>query len=889
MNGLQDGSAKGARAFRSILVIALAAFSVAADAAPSEKLPQDRNGPAALRHSGPVVNIPEPNQRVTVSLPVITLDNQVPAETVLIQPILTTNLDFNRRYVGFQGDFTFDPNIVNFSPPYVESAGLTADGWSVLANVLNGPGTSKTLRVSGFSFNLTPLSGSGVLYNMRMLRVAGAPGAITSLDWRLYPNGFLFFDDQLAEINPDQLDGLVTITGIGPTATPSPVPVPTPCAPLLQGFDNIYTLVQDYWVFRNNSEPLGDTIWFQGESTVFPPQSGGTDSYISANFLNGAGTSTISNWLLTPPLELHEGAQLSFYTRTVAVRTQPDRLQVRMSTNGSSFDVGTTATSVGDFGTLLLDINPNYTMTGYPNIWTQYTVVISGLGSRTIGRLAFRYFVENGGPGGDNSNLIGLDSLRYSSCGEAAPTPSPAPPTPTPGALCPPVITQSVSEDIIQGNSVACIGFPPFLDHFDNSYWRAFDMGPITAGAAYYVNSVSFGVEVARASELVGTQPIIVRLYRQTSGEFPGGERAQIAMTQIDLPDQTGTIVTVPLSATVPAGTTQLIMEVFTPDGQPPIDNSFFIGSNSAGQSGLSYLSTQRCEYPTPIDLGLLGFPDMHLVFNINGSCTAPSPTPSPTPSIARLLNLSTRMRVETGDRVGVAGFIISGGGKRVLLRGLGPSLGLVGVTYPLADPVLELRGLGGGVLMTNNNWRDTQEAAIVATGLAPGNDLESAIVVSLDPGAYTAILKGNGGGEGTGLVEIYDLEPANSSRLVNLSTRAFVGSGENVAVAGLLLGGGVTSNVVLLRGLGPSLSGGGITDVLANPMLELRNSDGVMVASNNDWQDGPPVSAPPNDLLESAIEMMLSPGSYTALLSGVNNGTGVGLVEVYDRGVPNP
>ena len=130
---------------------------------------------------------------------------------------------------------------------------------------------------------------------MRMLRVAGAPGAITSLDWRLYPNGFLFFDDQLNEINPDQLDGLVTITGVGPTATPSPVPVPTPCTPLLQGFDNIYTLVQDYWVFRNNSEPLGDTIWFQGDSTVFPPQSGGTDSYISANFLNGAGASTISN------------------------------------------------------------------------------------------------------------------------------------------------------------------------------------------------------------------------------------------------------------------------------------------------------------------------------------------------------------------------------------------------------------------------------------------------------------------------------------------------------------------------------------------------------------------------------------------------------------------
>ena len=252
------------------------------------------------------------------------------------------------------------------------------------------------------------------------------------------------------------------------------------------------------------------------------------------------------------------------------------------------------------------------------------------------------------------------------------------------------------------------------------------------------------------------------------------------------------------------------------------------------------------------------------------------------------LANISTRALVQIEANVLIGGFIVTGSGpKEVLLRGIGPSLGVAGVTNPLPDPVLELRGPDGGVLVTNNNWRDTQEAGIVATGLAPGNDLESAIVISLDPGAYTAILTGNGGGEGIGLVEIYDLEPANSSRLANLSTRAFVGSGDDVAVAGLLLGGGVTSSVVLLRGLGPSLNSGGITNVLANPMLELRNGEGAMVASNNDWQNGPPVSAPPSDPLESAIEMTLSPGSYTALLSGVNNTTGIGLVEVYDRGPP--
>ena len=853
--------------------------------------PPARLATAALGHAPPSPDVPIPNQRVTTFLPITTLDNGVPIETIFHVPVVTTNLDLNRRYVGFQGDFTFDQSVVTFSPPFVEATDLTALGWSVLANILPGPGQSKVLRVSGFSTTLTPLIGTGTLFNLRMVRVGISPAATTALAWRLYPNGFEYIDDQLNEIIPLQPDGRVTITGIGPTATPTPVPVPTPCMALVQDFDDIYTLAQNYWVLRNNSHPSGQSIWFQGDSRIFPAHSGEGNSYIAANFLNGTGLAILSNWLLTPPVELHDGALLTFYTRTVAVRSRPDRLQVRVSTNGASADVGTSATSVGDFTTLLLDINPDYSTTGYPNLWTQYSVVLSGLGTRTLGRIGFRYFVENAGPEGNNSNLIGIDSLRYSSCGEPTPSPTPVSPTPTPGQLCPAGFTDSISQAIVPGNSVACIGLPPDHFHFDNSYWRAFNMFPVTGGQPYYVTSVSFGVEVARSNPSVGTQPIVVRLHRQMAGGFPEGTRTQLAAAAVDLPDQAGTVVNVPLAATVPAGTSQLIMEVFAPSGQPPLSNSFFVGSNGDGQTGPGYLSTSTCEYPDPVDLSILGYPEMHLVFNINGTCTAPTPSPTPTPtptSAARPLNFSTRLQVGGGDDAGIGGFIILGVAPRtVLLRGIGPSLGSAGVQNPLSNPVLELNGPAGFSPVINNNWRETQEAEIMATGLAPANDLESAILVTLDPGSYTTILKDHDDGTGLGLVEIYDLSQGTISKLVNLSTRASVNTGAGIVISGFILGGGSGDELILVRGLGPSLSQSGVTNALANPALELRNNNGTPIASNDDWQNGPPVSSPPANSSESAIEMALSPGAYTALLSGVNNSTGVGLIEVYDRGSP--
>jgi hypothetical protein len=260
--------------------------------------------------------------------------------------------------------------------------------------------------------------------------------------------------------------------------------------------------------------------------------------------------------------------------------------------------------------------------------------------------------------------------------------------------------------------------------------------------------------------------------------------------------------------------------------------------------------------------------------------------------------NLSTRMRVLTGDNIGIGGFIITGNvPKHVIIRAIGPSLTSFGFTAAevLADPMLEVRGPGAFGSIKNDNWRDSQEAQIKADGLAPTNDLESAIDATLPPGNYTALVSGKGNTIGLALVEVYDLDIPESSRLANLSTRAFVSTGNNVVIAGFIIGSNNPNDSVVIRGLGPSLTGAGVANVLADPTLELRDNNGNLLIADNDWQDDPTQAATitaaglaPSDPKESAIAATLQPGMYTAILSGVNNGTGVGVVEVYDAGGPS-
>jgi hypothetical protein len=233
-------------------------------------------------------------------------------------------------------------------------------------------------------------------------------------------------------------------------------------------------------------------------------------------------------------------------------------------------------------------------------------------------------------------------------------------------------------------------------------------------------------------------------------------------------------------------------------------------------------------------------------------------------------------MLVQTGDRVGIGGFIITGSApKQVLVRGIGPSLAQFGVPDPLADPVLELHGPPGFATIINDNWRDTQ---IPCTDLPPTNDLESAICTTLDPGAYTAIIRGKSDTSGVALVEVYDLGPA-ASQLANISTRAFVSTGANVMIGGFILGGDANTQIAIY-GIGPSLAASGVSGVLADPTLELRDSNGAVLASNDNCGA---ISIHPLDPAEACVEISLPPGAFTAILAGKDGGTGIGLVEIYN------
>lgn len=255
------------------------------------------------------------------------------------------------------------------------------------------------------------------------------------------------------------------------------------------------------------------------------------------------------------------------------------------------------------------------------------------------------------------------------------------------------------------------------------------------------------------------------------------------------------------------------------------------------------------------------------------------------TPAPADLFgNISTRAQVGTGDNALIGGFIITGTQpKTVIVRGLGPSLPLPGA---LADPIIEVHGSSGELLATNDNWKDaTTKQEVINSGLAPTNDLESALWGVINPGAYTVVVRGKNNGTGIGLFEVYDLDTTIPTKLANVSTRGHVGSGNDVMIAGVIIVGSKPVNVIL-HAIGPSLASIGVPNPLDDPLLELRDPNGGLIASNDNWQEHEAevnaTSLPPNDPRESAIVARLFPANYTAIARGKNGATGVALVDAY-------
>lgn len=254
-----------------------------------------------------------------------------------------------------------------------------------------------------------------------------------------------------------------------------------------------------------------------------------------------------------------------------------------------------------------------------------------------------------------------------------------------------------------------------------------------------------------------------------------------------------------------------------------------------------------------------------------------------------RAVNISTRMNVGTDPDELVAGFIVTGDvPKKAIIRALGPSITVNGqpLAGTLQDPTLELHGSDGKLIRSNNDWKIGQHDAVAATGIAPTDDRESAIVETLQPGSYTAIVRGTKNSTGIGVVEVYDLEGTTDAEMAQISTRGNVLTGDDVMIGGFILSGGSTANV-LVRAIGPELANNGVADPLLDPTLKVYNSNGTVIGANDNWRSTQEqaitdTGVAPKDDREPAVVKNLTPDSYTAVVSGKQGATGVALVEVY-------
>ena len=383
---------------------------------------------------------------------------------------------------------------------------------------------------------------------------------------------------------------------------------------------------------------------------------------------------------------------------------------------------------------------------------------------------------------------------------------------------------------------------------------------------------------ISRLSNLISTALLFVA---PAAFLLTGGRLLQAATIEVTL-QMTATSHFSPKTLTIHPGDT--VKWVWGNDG---LSHSVVSGDGNTGtpngifNSGIhSYPYTYSFTFP---NIGYFPYYcGVHYPLNHGG----PWPTITVVAPTTRLSNISTRAVVQIDNKVLIGGFVVDGtGAKQLLLRVLGPTLSQFGINGALLNPTLELHNSSGGVVAFNDNWATAANAQSIPVNLRPPNSVEPAILASLNPGSYTAIVHGINNTTGIGLVEAYDLDTSSTSRFTNISTRGFVGTSSNVMIAGIIVQG--SSQNAIVRALGPTLASLGVSDSLADPTLELFDANGSLLASNDNWKSTQEAAitfsgyAPPNDL-ESAIFRTLGAGNYTAIVRGVNNTTGVALAEVY-------
>ena len=347
---------------------------------------------------------------------------------------------------------------------------------------------------------------------------------------------------------------------------------------------------------------------------------------------------------------------------------------------------------------------------------------------------------------------------------------------------------------------------------------------------------------------------------------FQNNRGADSAGFQVSFSDISGTPLT---SVTVPAGG----------------ERSFYVRVVADGRQ----ITTAPTEFQWYVTATAASGRTLRMPFYYRAVEADPNAIP---PQAAQLQNISTRLNVQTGDNVGIAGFIITGTEpKRVVVRAMGPSLTSDGqpVNGRMQDPVLELFDTNGQLIATNDNWKESQQQEIEDSGLAPNNDAESAIARTLPPGSYTAVMFGKDNSTGIGLVEAYDRDQTGEGRFANISTRGMVQTGDNVMIGGFIAGRQTGPTNVIVRALGPSMADDGVPQPLQDPTVELVNADGDVINSNDDHATSPQAAEvqsrglTPEDPRESALFHTINPGNYTAIVRGKGETTGVGLVEVYN------